>query len=246
VSTPSGQPRRASTTPQRASRPRRPGWLRRHPIWSTLIAIFALLVIIGATTNGTGPTKASSTTADPSPRPASTPTAHKSSLICDAQAVSKRPADHTIAKVRVRTVAHAQVTASGPLALVRGESAAGQASANGNRTLRFRVGDAAPGVAVVITVQVSRDGSQGSCQALLLPRQDPATAVAAPAPASPPSPAPAPPPATATSCYPLSNEGTCYEPGEYCRDDDHGVTGVAGDGETITCEDNDGWRWEPT
>jgi hypothetical protein len=23
------------------------------------------------------------------------------------------------------------------------------------------------------------------------------------------------------------------------------VTGVAGDGETITCEDNDGWRWEP-
>jgi hypothetical protein len=24
------------------------------------------------------------------------------------------------------------------------------------------------------------------------------------------------------------------------------VTGTAGDGETITCEDNDGWRWEPT
>jgi hypothetical protein len=24
------------------------------------------------------------------------------------------------------------------------------------------------------------------------------------------------------------------------------MTGVAGDGETITCEDNDGWRWEPT
>jgi hypothetical protein len=26
---------------------------------------------------------------------------------------------------------------------------------------------------------------------------------------------------------------------------DHGVTGVAGDGKTIKCEDNEGWRWEP-
>jgi hypothetical protein len=38
----------------------------------------------------------------------------------------------------------------------------------------------------------------------------------------------------------------CYEPGEYCRDSDHGSSGVAGDGEAITCEDNDGWRWEPS
>jgi hypothetical protein len=44
----------------------------------------------------------------------------------------------------------------------------------------------------------------------------------------------------------VSDEGTCYEPGEYCRDDDHYMTGVAGDGEAIECEDNDGWRWEPT
>ena len=47
------------------------------------------------------------------------------------------------------------------------------------------------------------------------------------------------------SCYPLTDGGNCYEPGEYCRDDDHGMSGVAGDGEAITCEDNDGWRWEP-
>lgn len=53
--------------------------------------------------------------------------------------------------------------------------------------------------------------------------------------ASPPAPA---------GCYPLSNEGTCYEPGEFCRDSDHGATGLAGDGERIMCEDNDGWRWE--
>ena len=48
-----------------------------------------------------------------------------------------------------------------------------------------------------------------------------------------------------TGCYPLSDEGTCYEPGEYCRDSDQGMTGVAGDGESIICEDNDGLRWEP-
>jgi len=85
-----------------------------------------------------------------------------------------------------------------------------------------------------------------------------APATRAPAPATP-SPSPtithpaAPPPAPATSaavpppasCSPLTNGGHCYEPGEYCRNSDHGMYGVAGDGEKIACEDNNGWRWEP-
>ena len=50
----------------------------------------------------------------------------------------------------------------------------------------------------------------------------------------------------AASCYPLTNGGNCYEPGEFCRASDHGASGVAGDGEAITCEDNNGWRWEPS
>jgi hypothetical protein len=67
---------------------------------------------------------------------------------------------------------------------------------------------------------------------------------------SPTQPAVAPathaaPPAPPASCYPISDEGTCYEPGEYCRYADEGMTGLAGDGETIECEDNDGLRWEP-
>ena len=69
-------------------------------------------------------------------------------------------------------------------------------------------------------------------------RTTPAAEPAQTTPAAPASTAP-------TGCYPLSDEGTCYEPGEYCRDDDHGMSGVAGDGEAIICEDNDGWRWEP-
>jgi hypothetical protein len=83
------------------------------------------------------------------------------------------------------------------------------------------------------------------------PAVAPSNAPAAPstAPAVAPSTAPAAAPTQAAStpagCHPLSDEGTCYEPGEYCRDGDHGTSGVAGDGEAITCEDNDGWRWEP-
>jgi hypothetical protein len=51
--------------------------------------------------------------------------------------------------------------------------------------------------------------------------------------------------AAPATCHPLTNSGHCYEPGEFCRNSDHGVTGVAGNGETILCEDNNGWRWEP-
>lgn len=60
------------------------------------------------------------------------------------------------------------------------------------------------------------------------------------------TPAPA---AAATSapsgCYPLTNGGNCYEPGEFCRKSDHGASGVAGNGESIVSTNNDGWRWEP-
>jgi len=60
-----------------------------------------------------------------------------------------------------------------------------------------------------------------------------------------PSPTPSPSRPAATGCTPIDDEGGCYEPGEYCRDDDHGTTGRAGDGDTITCEDENGtWYWE--
>ncbi|MFD2081259.1 hypothetical protein [Actinopolymorpha cephalotaxi] len=53
-------------------------------------------------------------------------------------------------------------------------------------------------------------------------------------------PAPAPKPA----CYPRSNSGNCYKPGQFCRKSDHGATGVDADGDAIRCEDDNGWRWE--
>jgi hypothetical protein len=64
---------------------------------------------------------------------------------------------------------------------------------------------------------------------------------------APPSSAPpssAPPPAPA-SCHPTTSSGNCYEPGEFCPHADAGMTGVAGDGKTITCELVNGYyRWE--
>jgi hypothetical protein len=57
-----------------------------------------------------------------------------------------------------------------------------------------------------------------------------------------PPPTTAPPPQPV--CYPTADSGNCYEPGEFCRDSDHDAYGLAGDGEKIRCEDNNGWRWE--
>ncbi|HEY7413779.1 MAG TPA: G5 domain-containing protein [Ktedonobacteraceae bacterium] len=67
----------------------------------------------------------------------------------------------------------------------------------------------------------------------------------APAPTPVPTSSQSSAPAPAQSCYPLTNGGSCYEPGEYCRNSDHGAAGIAGDGAAIICADNDGWRWEP-
>ena len=75
------------------------------------------------------------------------------------------------------------------------------------------------------------------------PRPPPPPPAVAPAP-PPPPPAPPPTPVSA-SCYPLTNAGGCYEPGEFCRNSDHGKTGRAGNGQSIICQYKNGWRWEP-
>lgn len=59
-----------------------------------------------------------------------------------------------------------------------------------------------------------------------------------------PSPKPAPVAQAAPACSPTTSSGHCYEPGEFCPAKDRGMSGTAGDGKSITCEDNNGWRWE--
>jgi hypothetical protein len=46
-------------------------------------------------------------------------------------------------------------------------------------------------------------------------------------------------------CHPVTAAGNCYEPGEFCPRKDRGDSGLAGDGETIICINNNGFRWEP-
>jgi hypothetical protein len=190
--------------------------------------------------------------------PASLPAAavqpKPSPLNCSATALRKHPRVHTTVGIDVRTTAHVWVTGADSQS-PDGGKVAGRAGAAGRLKLRFAVGDVTPGTRVVVDVRVSRNGRKAHCRTSFRLREAAVVVAASPTPSPPPpspTPAasapsvPAPPPATAVSCHPLSDEGTCYEPGEFCRDVDHGVTGIAGDGEQITCEDNDGWRWEPS
>jgi hypothetical protein len=71
-------------------------------------------------------------------------------------------------------------------------------------------------------------------------------ATPSPAPPVTAAPSPAPPTSAPTGCYPTASSGNCYRAGELCPTADHGQSGVATNGAAITCEDNDGWRWEPS
>jgi cardiolipin synthase A/B len=96
---------------------------------------------------------------------------------------------------------------------------------------------ASPGVVGPLNSTLSGDISGGQPQQGTRPTSPPTT--------TPPLPSAAPTSPSATGCSPIDNEGGCYEPGEYCRNDDHGATGRAGDGLTITCEEKNGsWYWE--
>jgi len=126
----------------------------------------------------------------------------------------------------------------------------GIASATGGGKAR-QTGNASPVAAATLshTATPSPAPTHHATKKKTRPHEAPVTAQAttpAPAATAPAAAPSSPAAATSTGCYPLSDEGTCYEPGEYCRDADHGTSGIAGDGEAITCEDNDGWRWEPS
>lgn len=214
----------------------------------------ACAAILAAGCGASAPRVAKSGTPTPSP----SATAHvgaKRSLRCQARAIHGRPREHTRAGIRVHTRPHARVAAIAHWSPFSSSRAAGRAGGHGDRTLRLPVGAAAHGIRIAIVVRVSWHGRHGACRAFLRPRRARAARAAHPttaptsAPPPPPTsapPSPSPPPSpTHESCYPLTSGGNCYEPGEYCRDSDHGMHGVAGDGEKIICEDNNGWRWEP-
>jgi phosphatidylserine/phosphatidylglycerophosphate/cardiolipin synthase-like enzyme len=99
-----------------------------------------------------------------------------------------------------------------------------------NRELGILLTRADGGGDAITTAGATFDSDFGHAPSWVLPK---------PKPTSTPVPTPTP-----TGCYPKTSSGNCYEPGEYCSNADHGMSGVAGDGEAILCENKNGWRWE--
>jgi hypothetical protein len=154
---------------------------------------------------------------------------------------------------------HKVLTVLGGLAALIIIGAIASAAGGGNAR---QAGNASPVVAATLThtATPSPAPTHHAAKKNTRPQETPVTAQAttpppaatAPtvAPSHPAAPAPAAAPshpaaATSAGCHPLSDEDTCYKPGEYCRNANHGESGIAGDGKAIICEDNDGWRWEP-
>jgi cardiolipin synthase A/B len=118
---------------------------------------------------------------------------------------------------------------TGGESMLLGSQNASELSLTRNRELGIRLGPADGGAAAIAAAGRTFDGDFAQA-----------------APWTPPGASPTPTPTpTRGGCHPRTSTGHCYEPGEYCSDADHGMTGVAGDGETIVCEDVNGWRWEP-
>jgi cardiolipin synthase A/B len=107
-----------------------------------------------------------------------------------------------------------------------------------NRELGILLTRADGGADAVATASATFDSDFGHASSWTLPKPKPT-----PTPGPTPTPTPGPKP-TPTNCYPKTSSGNCYEPGEYCSNADHGMSGVAGDGATIICENSNGWRWE--
>ena len=107
------------------------------------------------------------------------------------------------------------------------------ASLDDNRELGLITSSAS--VMGLLDTTLSSDGSGGQQQT-----------ASAPPPTTTPTNPQSPTTVASAGCYPIDDEGGCYEPGEYCRDDNHGATGRAGNGDTITCEYDNGWYWEVT
>ena len=198
------------------------------------VSALALAACSSTHTQATTASTASASTASPAPTPTTSPPPPP--LTSTASVTRQHPITGTTVGVLVSTAPGARITVVAHFEAGDRKKTA-RADSAGSRKFWFSLGSAPPGVRVTVIVRVAAHGQKRSTRVWFSPRQPPP-------PPAPPTTAPAPPPQPA-SCHPLSNEGTCYEPGEFCRESDQGVTGVAGDGETIICEDNNGLRWEP-
>ncbi len=220
----------------------RKSWPARHKAWTAVLGILGIFVVLGVIGAIAGPPKPkltasagaipASTSSSPTPTPTTSPPA--APLTTTASVTGRHPRTGGKVGVSVVTAPHARITVIAHFEAGDREKTA-RADSTGSHTFWFPVGSAPPGVRVTVVVRVSAHGQKRSSRVWFTPRQPP------PPPAPKATTAPAPP----TGCYPKTDGGNCYEPGEFCRTSDQGMRGVAEDGEAIICENNDGLRWEP-
>jgi hypothetical protein len=216
--------------------PPRKSWPARHKVWTAIIGavgVLVVLTIIGAVVGSPKPKPTDSagtlpapTSSSPTPSPTPTTSPPPAPLTSTVSVTRSRPRTGTKVGVEVSTAPGARITVVAHFEAGDREKTA-RADATGLHTFWFPLGSAPPGIRVMVTVRVSAHGQKHSTRVWFTPRQPP--------------PAPAPP----SGCYPKTSSGHCYEPGEFCPHADAGMSGVAGDGEAIICENNNGLRWEP-
>jgi hypothetical protein len=196
-------------------------------------AVAVTIAAVGCTSTSTNHAAA---TATPTPSATPTPTSAPP-LTSTASVTRKHPVIGTKVGILVSTAPRARITAVAHFDTGDHKKTA-RADATGLHNFWFPTDSATPGYRVWVDVHVAANGQTHTSRTWFTPRQKP----------PPPQPAPAPttaaPPAS-SGCHPKTDSGNCYEPGQFCRTSDHGVSGVAGNGEAIICEDNNGWRWEP-
>lgn len=184
------------------------------------------------------------------PHPAAL-TAARQLLSCRAHMSNPRPGDNTTTVVHVQTQGSVKVFTVAFYKTVH-RAYFVHAGSDGQARVPYYLSGATPGRKVDVTVTVVRRHSASTCSTSFTPRLAASTSPSPTPSRSSPTPTPsptrnsaAPSPSSPAGCYPRTSAGNCYEPGEYCPDADHGMHGVAGDGEAIVCENNNGWRWEP-
>jgi hypothetical protein len=205
-------------------------WRAQRLTAATGPAVAVVLAAVGCTsTPHTAPPFA--VTATPTSTAAVTPTV--APLTLTASVSRKRPIIGTKVGILVSTRPNARITVVVHFAAGNREKTV-RADATGLHTFWFQTASATPGYRVMVDVRVYAHGQKRSSRTSFTPRQRP-----------PPAPATSPSAASPSGCYPKTSSGHCYEPGEFCPHADAGMSGVAGDGEAIICENNNGLRWEP-
>jgi hypothetical protein len=209
----------------------------------TAVGVVSLVgVVIAAVGCSSAPhTTGNSAAPTPTLTASATPTPTPTPLTVTASVTRTRPVIGTNVGVMVTTLPNARIIVIAHFSAGNVEKTR-RADGTGLRRFWFETATAAPGYRVKVDVRVHSHGQKASSRTSFTPRQKPP-----PPPPPPPSPAPAPSTSAAapSGCHPTASSGNCYEPGEFCPHADAGMSGIAGDGKAIICENNDGLRWEP-